>query len=349
MQFASDTWSGAAPEIVQAVAEEAEQYSNAYGGSQLDREVQARFSEIFERDVAVFFTATGTAANTLALASVARPAGVVFCHGDSHILEEEVGAIELLAGARVIAVGGGLGQLDPNALRRAIARFEPESLRNGQPFCVSITQQSELGTAYAQEAIRRISAIARERGLALHMDGARFANALVELGVTPAEMTWKAGIDILSFGATKNGCIAAEAVVFFHPEMARETPFLRKRAGHFFSKSRFVAAQFDAYFRNDLWLRLARHANKMADRLRAGFAAAPNARPAWPTRGNEVFAVLTRADAARLKKLGALCYDWPQPGWMEPSLGPDEVLVRLVAAFSTGPDEVDSFLSALAG
>jgi threonine aldolase len=180
------------------------------------------------------------------------------------------------------------------------------------------------------------------------MDGARFANALVKLGVSPAEMTWKAGIDVLSFGGTKNGCLAAEAVVFFRPEMARDMPFLRKRAGHLFSKSRFVAAQFQAYLDDGLWLRLARHANNLADRLRAGIDAARNARLAWTSDGNEVFAVLREHDAERLRRAGGFFYDWPEPQGMVVGLKPGERIVRLVTSFATQPQEVERFLSDLA-
>jgi threonine aldolase len=304
---------------------------------------------VFEREVAVFFVATGTAANALALASVSKPAGAVFCHSDSHILEDEIGGVEFLAGgARVIGIDGALGKLDRDALKQTLARFEPGSVRTGQPMAVSITQQTEAGAAYSLDEIRESAAIAHERDLPLHMDGARFANALIQLGVSPAAMSWRSGVDILSFGGTKNGCLAAEAVVFFEPATAKEMPYLRKRAGHLFSKSRLVAAQFDAYFRDDLWLRLARQSNAMADRLRAGLAAAPNAREAWPTLGNEVFAVLKKRDAARLREAGASFYEWPAPRWAA-GLEPDERIVRLVSAFSTQPDDVDRFLTVLAG
>jgi threonine aldolase len=349
MQFASDNWAGAAPEIVDAVAREAQRFGTAYGESELDRAVERRFCEIFEREVAVFFVATGSAANALAQCAVNRPGGVVFCHRDSHMLEDECGGVEYLTGGgRLHGVDGALGKIETEALRAAIARFAPGFVHSGQPMSVAITQQNEAGGVYSPDEIRAISAIAKERGLPLHMDGARFANALVHLGVTPAEMTWKAGVDILSFGATKNGCVAAEALVVFDPAKAAELPYLRKRAGQLFSKSRFIAAQFDAYFRDDLWLRLARHANAMAARVREGLAAAPDAREAWPTPGNEVFAVLQAAAAERLRAASASFYDWPAPDWAGLKLAEDEVVVRLVTSFATTPEEVDRFLAELA-
>lgn len=350
MQFASDNWTGAAPQIIDAVVREAARSGASYGASEIDAAAEKRFAEIFEHDVAVFFVATGSAANALALAAASKPAGGVFAHAESHILEDEIGGVEFLAGGiRVIPVEGPLGKLDPEALKRALARFVPGVVRTGQPVAVTVTQQTEMGTVYSVDEIRALAAIAQERDLPFHMDGARFAYALVQLGVSPAEMTWKAGIDVLSFGATKNGCIAAEALVVFDEALAKDLPFIRKRAGHLFSKSRFVAAQFDAYFRDGLWLRLAGHANAMADRLRAGLASASNAREAWPTQGNEVFAVLKNVDAERLRSAGAHFYEWPEPHGWNANLATDEVAVRLVTAFSTQQSDVDSFLAALRG
>jgi threonine aldolase len=348
MFFASDNRAGAPPEIVDAVAREAARFGAAYGGSPLDRAVGARFSEIFEREVAVFFVATGTAANGLALAAVAKPAGAVFCHRESHIVEDEFGGVEFLTGgARLVTVDGPLGKLDPGALEMAIDRFASGAVHSGQPMAVSITQMTEAGTVYTQEEIGAIADLARRHGLPLHMDGARFVNALVHLGVSPAEATWKAGVDLLSFGATKNGCIAAEALVIFDPARAKDARFLRQRAGHLFSKSRFVAAQFDAYFRDDLWLRLARHANKMGERLRAGLEASSMARLAWPTEGNETFAVLWRDDAERLRQAGAEFYEWIVPHGSGIEIRADEAVVRLVASFMTTSDHVDRFLGEL--
>jgi threonine aldolase len=350
MQFASDNWTGAAPEIIDAIVREAGRSGASYGASEIDAAVEQRFAEIFEHDVAVFFVATGSAANALALAAASKPAGGIFAHAESHILEDEIGGVEFLAnGARVIPVEGPLGRLDPAALKRALSRFVPGVVRNGQPAAVTITQQTEMGTVYSLDEIRALAAIAKERDMPLHMDGARFAYALAQLGVMPAEMTWKAGIDILSFGATKNGCIAAEALIVFDTALAKDLPFIQKRAGHLFSKSRFVAAQFDAYLRDDLWLKLAGQANAMADRLRAGLAASKYSREAWPTTGNEVFAVLKNADAERLRSAGAHFYEWPEPHGWNANLAPDEAVVRFVTAFSTQQSDVDSFLAALRG
>ena len=348
MFFASDNWAGAAPEIVAAVTREAMRFGAAYGESELDRAVEAHFSEIFERDVAVFFVATGSAANGLAMAAVERPGGVVFCHRESHMIEDECGGVEYLTGgARLFPVDGAAGKMDPAELKSAMARFIPGSVHSGQPMAVSLTQQTEAGGIYTPDEIRALAKIAMGRDLPLHMDGSRFANALAHLGVDAAEITWKAGVDILSLGATKNGCFGAEAVVCFDAARAADLHYLRKRAGQLFSKSRFIAAQFDAWFRGGLWLKLARHANAMAGRLRAGIAALPNAREAWATQGNEVFVVLERADADRLRQAGARFHDWHEPHGAGLSLSPDEVLVRLVTSFVTEPEEIDRLLNAL--
>ncbi len=348
MILASDNWAGVAPAILNAIAREADRYGNAYGESPIDKAVEARFSEIFEREVAVFFLGTGSAANALALASVNKPGGAVFCHRDSHIVEDECGGVEYLTGgARLIGVDGAAGKIDPKRLRAAIARFAPGFVHSGQPMAVSLTQMSEAGTVYSLEEIRTLTAVARERELPVHMDGARFANALVALNVSPAEMTWRSGVDVLSFGGTKNGCMGAEALAFFDPAMARDAPFLRKRAGQLFSKSRFIAAQFDAYLKDGLWLELARHGNAMAERLRAGLTAMAAARLAWPTQGNEVFAVLREDDAARLRQSGAVFYDWAEPQGAELKLHDTESLVRLVTSFATRADDVERFLADL--
>jgi threonine aldolase len=349
MQFASDNWAGAEPRIVEAIAREAARSGSAYGASAADRAIEERFSEIFERDVAVFPVGTGSAANGLAMAAVAKPGGVVFCHRGSHMIEDECGGVEYLTGgARLFPLDGPDGKLEPTTLREAIARFDPDFVHAGQPMAVSITQQSEAGGIYCLAEIAAIAAVAKECSLPLHMDGSRCATALARLKVSPAAMTWKAGVDILSFGATKNGCMVAEALVFFDRRLAAEMPFLRKRAGHLFSKSRFLAAQFDAYFRDGLWLQFAGHAVAMADRLRAGLGAAQDAREAWPTEGNEVFAIIRRIDAARLREAGAAFYDWPEPHDLPLGLTAEECLVRLVTNFSTTAEEVDRFAEGLA-
>ena len=350
MNFASDNWAGAHPSIAAGLSAHAGGFSTAYGDGPLDEAAYQRFNEIFEREVAVFFVATGTAANSLSLTAYNKSGGISFCHRESHVIEDECGAPEYFTGgSRLHAVDGALGKIDPNRLDRAVDRFAAEIVHSGRPMAVSITQSTEVGTIYTLNEIARISAIAKHHKLPLHMDGARFANALVALETTPAEMTWKGGVDILSFGGTKNGCWCAEAIVLFDLDRARELAFLRKRAAQLFSKSRFIAAQFEAYFKDDLWLDTARHANAMAARLAALIEDSPSARLAWLPQANEVFAVMKKAKAERVHLAGAAFYDWHKPHDFDGHIGEDEALYRFVTSFATTAEEVDRFGELIAG
>ena len=348
MFFASDNWAGAHPAINDRLLRESTRFAAAYGTSDLDRSIERRFNEIFEREVAVFFVATGTAANSLALASVARPGGVVFAHTEAHVIEDECGAPDFFSGMRMVPVEGAEGKMNPFNLKARMARYPQDAVHHGRAAAVTMTQATEVGSIYELDEIQAIADIAKAEGLPLHMDGARFANALVALGATPAEMTWKRGVDILSFGGTKNGCWCAEAIVFFDPAMAKELPFIRKRTAQLFSKSRFIAAQFEAYLKDGLWLELAGHANAMADRLRQGLTASNSARLAWPTQSNEVFAVLPVETMKTAHEKGAKFYDWLEPRDMAEPVGEGEMLIRLVTSFATTADDVDAFLGAIA-
>ncbi|MFC3325333.1 threonine aldolase family protein [Mesorhizobium cantuariense] len=344
MFFASDNWAGAHPNIAAGLSANSGGFSTAYGDGALDQVVYQRFSEIFEREVAVFFVATGTAANSLALTTYNKPGGISFAHRESHVIEDECGAPEYFSGgSRLHAIDGALGKIDPHNLERTIGRFAPEIVHWGRPMAVSITQSTEVGTIYGLNEIETISAIAKQHSVPLHMDGARFANALVALDTTPAEMTWKRGVDVLSFGGTKNGCWCAEAIVLFDLDRARELAFLRKRAAQLFSKSRFVAAQFEAYFKDGLWLETARNANAMAARLAAAIEDSATAKLAWPPQANEVFAVIKKAEAEKLQAAGAAFYDWHKPHGFDGHIGEDELLYRFVTSFATTAEEVDRF------
>lgn len=349
MIFASDNWAGAHPRIAASLAAQAEGYAPAYGTSDLDQAVSDRFSILFEREAAVFFVATGTAANALSLALVNRPGGVAFAHREAHMLVDECGAPEYLTGGgRLAAVDGALGRIDVAGLEHAISRYDPAFVHGGRPMAVSITQATEVGTVYGLDEIAAIAAVAARHSLPLHMDGARFANALVSLGATPAEMTWKSGVDIVSFGGTKNGCWCAEAIVLFDLDKAREMAFIRKRAAQLFSKSRFIAAQFDAYFRDNLWLETARHANAMAQRLASAFRDGRDTRLAWEPQANEVFAVMGTGLAEELKSRGAVFYPWEPPAVWDGKPETGEALYRFVTSFATTADDVDRFAALVA-
>lgn len=348
MNFASDNWAGVAPQINESLQAHATGFATAYGNSELDQKVKSRFSEIFEKEVAVFFVGTGTVANALAIASLSKPGGITLCHREAHMIEDECGAPELFsAGGRLVGVDGQSGKMDINDLSAKLDRFDPSFVHYGQPTAVSITQAGEAGTLYTLEEIQAISALTKSHNLPLHMDGSRFANALVQLDVTPAQMTWKSGVDILSFGGTKNGCWCAEAIVLFDPEKADQMAFIHKRAGQLYSKSRFIAAQYDAYFKDDLWLDLARHANTMADKMRKGIDASNNARHGWTTIGNEVFCILPQEKSELLKDKGASFHPAHIPHNMDKPPQKGEGLFRFVTSFATTEAEVTQMLQLL--
>ncbi|NNG02818.1 MAG: low specificity L-threonine aldolase, partial [Inquilinus sp.] len=326
MNFYSDNVAGAAPEILAALAEGAAGSVQSYGADPATARVERRLAEIFETEIVVFPVATGTAANALALAALCPPYGAVYCHAESHVQVDECGAPEFYTGgAKLVPLAGAHGRIAPADLERALAAGGAGDVHHVQPAALSIGQLSEAGTAYTPGHVAELADVARRHGLGLHMDGARFANALVGLGCTPAELTWKAGVDVLSFGATKNGCLAAEALVFFKPGLAREIGFRRKRAGHLFSKMRFLSLQLEAYLADDLWLRLAGHANAMAARLAEGLAGAPGVEIAHPVDGNQIFVALPPAVKRGLRSEGFGLSTW------------DDRLSRLVCAFNTEP------------
>jgi threonine aldolase len=349
MIFASDNWAGASQEVMDALAGAARTGGPAYGTDRLTALVEERFREIFEREVAVFLVASGTVANALALSAYARPGGFILAHRDAHILVDEAGAAEFFSGGnRVIGLEAVAGKIAPETLFQALQDSPEREVHHGQPVAVSLTQITEFGAAYRPEEIAALASVARTRGLAVHMDGARFAGAVAALGLPPADLTWRAGVDVLSFGGTKNGCLAAEAVVFFDPGHARDFAFARQRAGQGYSKNWFLAAQFSAYLEHDRWLGLARHANAMARRLADAIAASGTARLALRPDANEVFAVLQAATDERLRAAGAIYHPWAAkslPAAMRPNAG--EKLVRLVTSFQTNEAEVDRFAALL--
>ncbi len=340
MNFASDNTAGFSPEMLEALSRANEGRAMPYGDDEITARVKERFSEVFEAPVEVFPVATGTAANALSLALMTPAWGAVWCHGESHVNIDECGAPEFYTGgAKLIPLSGEHGKFTARALAEAVEFAGYRGVHEVLPSAVSISQASEAGTVYTPGEIAAISELCRSRGLGLHMDGARFANAVVSLGCSPAEASWKAGIDILSFGATKNGALAAEAVVVFSESLrakADELGFRRKRAAHLFSKMRFLSAQLEAYLAGDLWLRNARHANEMAARLAEGLSASAGARPVYPVQANEVFTVLPAAMREGLRKEGFRFYDWPDGG---------AGCVRLICAFDTAREDVDAFLA----
>ncbi|MCC7345955.1 MAG: low specificity L-threonine aldolase [Variibacter sp.] len=349
MQFASDNAAGVAPAILDAIVRANAGHALGYGNDALSKAVERRLCDLFERGVAAFLVPTGTAANALAIAHLAPPWGAVMCHAQSHSATDEAGAPEFFGGGlKLVGLPGEGGKITPEALTAALARGRgaPHSVL---PAVLSVTQATEAGAVYSNAEVAALADAAHARGLAVHMDGARFANAVARLGCTPAEASWKSGVDVLSFGATKGGAMAAEAVIFFDPAKAAGMPSRRKRGGHLVSKHRFVAAQFEAYLRDDLWLQLARHANAMATALAQTLTQA-GLPPVWPVEANEVFVPISRAADARLKAAGAAYYHWPAHDLPAArALAPDHILIRMVTSFATTPAEVDAFVRLAGG
>ena len=338
MHFSSDNATGVAPEIMAALAEANAGPAMAYGNDAVTEKAKAALAELFERQLEAFPVATGTAANALALSVLTPPYGLIYCHRHAHIEEDECGAPELFTGgAKLHLLEGPHAKFDADTLKAALAAAGPGVEHHPQPAAVSITQASEAGTVYTPDDVAGIAAVAHGAGLKLHMDGARFANAVAHLGCSPAEASWKAGVDVLSFGATKNGAMAAEAVLFFEPTLAADFRYRRKRAGHLFSKMRFLSAQLLAYCSDGLWLKNARHANAMAARLAEGLAALPGADLVHPVEANEVFVSLPEPAIGAMAAAGVVFHRWGAAA---------SRTVRLVAAFDTPADDVDRAVAA---
>ncbi|HLW92890.1 MAG TPA: low specificity L-threonine aldolase [Roseiarcus sp.] len=347
MNFASDNGAGVAPEILEAIVASSRGFSAAYGADEYTKAAEAKLSEIFEKDVAAFLLATGTGANALALGAIAAPWSAVFCHEESHIHDDECGAPEFFTGgAKLVGIPGEGGKITLDALRETLGRFPRGLVKSVQPGALSLSQATEAGTIYTLDEIAALCDLAHRNDLKTHMDGARFANSLVALGATPSAMSWRAGVDILSFGATKNGALACEALIFFDRAAAETFAFQRKRGGHTLSKGRFLGAQMRAYLKDGLWLQLAQRANRAADRLAQGLAALPGVRLAWPRQVNEVFPIVPRAVIAPLQAAGARIYEWTSRA-VAPSVAPreGEAFLRLVCSFETKDAEVDQLIA----
>ncbi len=349
MHFASDNTTGAHPAILQAVAAVPDEPAMPYGADPVSAAVEGHLQDLFDAPHArVFLVTTGTAANALALASLVQPWQTVFCHSLAHIAVDECAAPEFYtAGAKLTLIEGAEGKLTPEALGAAVQMTGKAGVHGVKPGAVSLTQATEAGTVYSAQEVAALCAVARSAGLPVHMDGTRFANALVATGASPADLSWRAGVDILCLGATKNGALAAEAVILFDPAKAEEFALRRKRGGHLLSKLRFVATQMQAWLTDGLWLTLAEQANQHAALLAKGLAAEPGVRLLAPVQANIVFAEITRAQHRRLRAAGASYY--LVPAHQEEEGGPEDsrFTVRLVTSYRTQSTQVQRFLDAL--
>lgn len=331
MRFFSDNAAAVCPEVMAALAE-ANRLDTAYDGDAWSKRLDGAFSDLFGTEVRALWVATGTAANSLALAALCPPHGSIVCHRDAHIQNDECGAPEFYThGAKLLLAEGEGAKLTPEAVEAVLATVRAD-VHQVQPAALSITNATEYGLVYTPDETAALGALCKARGLGFHVDGARFANAAARLGCAPADLTWKAGVDALSFGFVKNGGMSAEALVFFRPELAEATLYRRKRAGHLLSKGRFLAAQIHAMLDDGLWLDNARAANASA---RALAEAAGAERLVLPVEANEVFVRVTAEEAQRLRGQGFDFYDW----------GPGEA--RLVTSWDSDPAHVEALARAI--
>ena len=342
MNFASDNTAPASPEILRALLVANDGAVPSYGADDITARLAARMDAVFARKVVSYPVATGTAANCLALSCIVRPFGAVICAEEAHISTDECGAPEFYTGgAKLVTVPSVDGRISPAQIDAVMLRARDGGVHHVLPEAVSITQATEWGCVYTPEQISAISAVCRAHGLRLHMDGARFGNALVHLGCSAPASTWQAGVDVLSFGATKNGALAAEAVVFFDPALAEGFGRRRKRAGQLWSKMRFLSVQLEAYLEGDLWLRNAGVANDRAQSLARVLRGVPGVTVIGEVQANEVFAAMPDALITSLQASGAHFYRWIDvPGIESP-------VARFVCAFSTSEADISSFAALL--
>jgi threonine aldolase len=338
MNFASDNVTGVSPEIMAALSAANQGAAMPYGHDEYTQRLETQFKEVFETDLTIFPVATGSAANALALSVMAPSFGAIYCHAESHINVDECGAPEFYTGgAKLVTLPSSDGKIHATELTDVLTHAGAGVVHHVQPAAVSITQASEAGTVYSLDEIRSLAEITQSHSLYLHIDGARFANAVVSLGCSPADLTWRAGVDALSFGATKNGAMAAEAVVFFNQTLAKTFGYRRKRGGHLFSKMRFLSAQLEAYLKDDLWLRNASHANRMARTLAKGLVSLPGLKLCHPVEANEIFLELPKTVSQGLLTEGFQFYCRE---------GENSTIIRLVTAFNTIETDVTAFIEA---
>ncbi len=349
MIFASDNTGPAHPTVMQAVWEANTGYVPSYGVDTITEAARAAVRDVFEAPEAVVeFVSTGTAANALALATLAKPWEGIFCHRTAHFETDECGAPEFYSGGKLVLIDGANGKIDPALLEAEIATCLDRGVDGIQPGPVTITNVTEKGTVYSLEDLRRLVSVAKAHGLPVHLDGARFANACVALGCSAAEMTWKLGIDAVSFGGTKNGCMAVEAVVLFDPEKGKELELRRKRGGHLFSKHRYLSAQMGAYATGGLWHEMATAANARLAQVLAGVQDIPGAEICFEPGANLAFLKLPASAHRRAKAAGAYYYVYPGDG-LDTAQEDDLLMCRIVCDWSKSADEVAALLAAWRG
>ena len=345
MYFGSDNQTGASSQVLNMLTEANHDYTHGYGDDRWTHQAIDALKTLFECDLDAYFVATGTAANSLALSCMVQPWESILCHDSAHIILDESTAPEMFTGgARMVPISKGEGKINPVQLNQYVQKTGTDYPHNVRPAALSITQASESGLVYTPTEVAALSAAAKANGLSVHMDGARFANAVASQQCAPAELSWKAGVDVLCLGATKCGALSAEVVIFFNKDLAHTFTHRRKRAGHLLSKGRLFGAQMVGWLQDDHWLELAQHANNQAAKLAKAIASIDGLTLAWPVESNELFVIMPKGLAEYLQAAGAEFYDWYESTLpANITLGEDEMFARLVTSFVSQDSQRETF------
>ena len=349
MNFGSDNQTGGSKQVLEMLNKANNGFTHGYGEDEWTLKAIEKLKKVFEKNISVFFVATGTAANCLALSSMVNPWEKILCHHQSHIIMDESTGPEFYTGGSRLT---GLAQNDPKLLKSHLEKYilkaPTDYPHNSRATAVSITQPNESGQVYSIKEVKEISSFAHKNNILLHMDGARFANALVSLNCTPAEITWKAGVDVLCLGATKCGALMAEAIIFFNEDLATNFIYKRKRAGHLVSKGRIFGSQFVGWLENNHWLELAKHANSKAKKFTDILNSKKEVQVVYPVKSNEIFVIIKQTTAKKLEDNGAEFYEWYEESLpKDKTLAKDEVYIRLVTSFLTTDEEIEKFCNLL--
>ena len=345
MYFGSDNQTGASSQVLAMLTQANSGYTHGYGDDQWTNQAVEALKTLFECDLEAYFVATGTAANSLALSCMVKPWESVLCHDSAHIILDESTAPELFTGgARMRSISQGEGKMSPKHLQDYLQTIGTDYPHNVRAAALSITQASESGLVYTPEQVSALSRMAKDNGLSVHMDGARFANAVASQQCTPAELSWKAGVDVLCLGATKCGALCAEVVIFFNKELADTFTHRRKRGGHLLSKGRLFGAQMVGWLKDDHWLDLAQHANTQATQLAKKIATFGCLQLVWPVESNELFVIMPKGLAEHLQAAGAEFYDW-YVDTLPPNItiNENEIFARLVTSFITQDAQCEDY------
>jgi len=347
MNFTSDNTEIIAEPILNAILKANKYPVKSYGEDEITKKAKEKICDLFNIDAEIYFVTSGTAANALGISSVTPPYGSVFCHNESHIHLEECGAPEFYTGGcKLIPINGFAGKISKESFASAINDY-PSDKYGFKPSCLSITQSTECGTVYSEKEVTELSSLANKHSIKVHMDGARFANAISTLKIKPSKITWESGIDLMSFGTTKNGTMSAEAIIIFNKKISKDMNLRIKRSGHLLSKMRFLSIQMDSYITNNLWIDLANKANSMAKYMYQELLLIDYIDIPWKVEANEVFILLPKRIEKKLIKLGIQFHKWSKIGIKPLISNDDKEFIRLVTSYNTTKNEIDQFIAIL--